>query len=90
MKRSLFPILALTLAAGAMSARAETTSVDKLIADLSSDDWAARETAEDNLVNQGAAATEAINKALAATSDVDVQERLRSALARIGGGPHFR
>jgi hypothetical protein len=54
-----------------------------LIVELSSSDFAHREQAEDAIVARGTVAVPAITQTLATTQDVDLKERLQSALSRI-------
>ncbi len=80
MKWPLF-IFALTTLAVAQTAQPEA---EQFIRDLTATDWAKRQQAEDSLVGAGAPAIDAINAALATSTDFEQRDRLQSALARIG------
>ncbi len=71
----------LTSPAGADS---EKPALDALVRQLGQSDWSARQSAEDAIVALGAPAVDSIQAALDASHDVEVRERLRSALLRIG------
>lgn len=72
------------LAAALVAAPAVAAPSNDLIKQLGSDDWTARQNAEDTLVAEGAAALDDLNAALAGTADVELHERIASAIARIG------
>jgi hypothetical protein len=69
--------------APATAPAASAEQVKSLVADLAADDWSRREQAEDALVALGAAAVPAIKHEADIAQDIDLKERLQSALSRI-------
>lgn len=59
-------------------------NLDALVHQLADADWSIRQRAEDGIVALGTSAIESVQTALEGTTDVEVRERLRSALRRIG------
>lgn len=76
-------LLWLCVMTGGAPSTAPEESVDALVARLSSDEWQARQAAEDRLVQLGATAHEALARAARETDDPETRTRAEAALARI-------